>query len=32
LALSSSATSIRQSHRGTDEPPDQSRLVTDQEE
>jgi hypothetical protein len=31
LALSFSATSIRQSHRGTDEQPDQSRLVTDQE-
>ena len=26
-----SATSVRQSHRGTDEQPDQSRLVTDQE-
>ena len=31
LALAFSATSIRQSHRGTDEQPDQSRLVTDQE-
>ena len=31
LALSFSATSIRQSHRGTDQQPDQSRLVMDQE-
>ena len=31
LALSFSATSIRHSHRGTDEQPDQSRLVIDQE-
>jgi hypothetical protein len=31
LALSFSATSIQQSHRGTDQQPDQSRLVMDQE-
>ena len=31
LALSFSATSIRHSHRGTDEQPDQSRLVMDQQ-
>src|SRR5260370_18492585 len=31
LALSFSATSIRQSHRGTDGQPDQSRLVAEQE-
>src|ERR1039457_2811673 len=31
LALSFSATSIRHSHRGTDEQPDQSRLVIDQQ-
>ena len=31
LALSFAATSIRQSHRGTDQQPDQSRLVMDQE-